>query len=101
MRLWNAHRRVYHKRKLLPSQILDLEKKQDGWRELVTEDVVKFVDELKAKNLAGGEEEQRKRISQITRDPAGFFSRPRNVPLVLRQQVYLYCSLSLLRVPHS
>ncbi len=93
MRLWNAHRRVFHKRKLPLLKRLALKNEPNGWRQLLTEDVIKFIVDLEWYNLAGSQKEQEQRISTITRDPANYFSRPKNVPLELRTQIYLYCAL--------
>lgn len=96
MRLWNAHKRVIHKLKQQSPKLERLQAKGDGWRKLLSEDVVKFVDDLESYNLAGSSEEQKERIGTILHDPARFFSRPKNVPLELRKQIYLYCSLASL-----
>jgi hypothetical protein len=94
MRLWNAHRRVFLKRQLPAEEIHRLEKTINGWRQILSDDVVKFIDDLDLENLAGSAEEREARIKTITRNPAEFFSRPRNVPLEMRKQVYLYgCNL--------
>jgi hypothetical protein len=104
MRLWNAHRRVLHKRVLPHNEILRVKNEPDGWRQLLAEDVVKFVDDLKENNLAGSKETERRRIKLILRDPAKFFCRPIHVPPELRKQIYLYASLfafCLLHVPYG
>lgn len=93
MRLWNAHQRVILKRKLPLQRLLRLEKKIDGWRQILSEDVIKYIDDLDMENLAGSAEERNTRITTITRNPAMFFSRPKNVPLEMRKQVYLYICL--------
>ena len=90
MRLWNAHRRVFLKRQLPSAEILRLENETNGWRQILSEDVVKFIDDLDLDGLAGSPEEREARIRTITRNPAQFFSRPKNVPLEMRKQVYLY-----------
>ena len=92
MRLWNAHRRVFYKKPIPYLHLLALEKSPNGWRKILTEDVVKFVDDLEEKNLAGSQDEQRHRIMLMLQDTPRFFSRPKNVPIELRKQIYLYDS---------
>ena len=78
MRLWNAHRPVKLKRQLSPNRLRRLENRLDGWRQILSDDVVKYIDDLDMENLAGSAEERQARIKVITRDPALFFSRPKN-----------------------
>jgi hypothetical protein len=94
MRLYNAHRPVFYKKRLPVEKILKLQNEPEGWRQFVNEDVVNFVDELEASGVAGTEEEQALRKKHLLRSPAAFFSRPKNVPLELRKQIYLYSSPS-------
>ncbi len=95
MRLWNAHRRVLHKNPLSPLQRLELLSTPDGWRKVLDEEVVKFVDDLKANNLAGAPEQQEQIVKQLLHNTPRFFSRPKNVPLELRKQIFLYCPFLL------
>lgn len=87
MRLWNAHRRIYQKRVKPWVEIKQLQGKQDGWRKILAEDVVKFVDDLQ-QNGASAETLQAA-IAGLVRDPSDYLSRPKNVPLELRKQIYL------------
>jgi hypothetical protein len=95
MRLFNAHRRVLHRRVLPPGQIQLLENGGDDWRNILKEDIVKFVDDLEATDAPPPQEWV---IKQLMGDPGRFFSRPKNVPLELRKQVYLYNFPSLLSI---
>lgn len=57
----------------------------DGiWRKYVSEDVAEFVDDMEAQGTKLLPEEQ---FAVIT-DPVKYFSRPQNVPGLLRKQVY-------------
>jgi hypothetical protein len=89
MRIWNAHRQVFLRRPLPTESIVSLKRQPNGWRKILSEDVVKFVDDLEAYGLAGSEEEQRKRIELLIRNPIVYFSQPKNVPIELRKQIYL------------
>jgi hypothetical protein len=90
MRLWNAHRRVYLQKQLPFADRVRLQREPLGWRKLLSEDVVKYVDSLKENRLAGTEEQQEKRIRCLLHNTPRFFSQPKNVPLEMRKQVYLY-----------
>jgi hypothetical protein len=89
MRLFNGHKRVLLKNKLSSEKFRRLKNEPYSWRKILTADVVKFVDDLEKNNLAGSKEDQKKRIRQLLHSPATFFSRPKNVPLELRKQIYL------------
>ena len=54
------------------------------WRNHVSEDVSQFVDDMEAQGTKLLPEER----LALLRDPARYFSRPQNVPVSLRQQVY-------------
>ena len=81
-RLWNAHKRIETGRTQSlqgwrPKALVESNK----WREMVTPDIVEYIDK------ANPSPEDRYRI---IRSPHWFFSRPRNVPVEFRKQVYLY-----------
>jgi hypothetical protein len=81
-RLWNAHKRIKTGRTHPPPEwpLKNLEEK-DEWRTLVTPDIVEYIDKAKP-----SPEDH----AQILRNPLKFFSRPKNVPVEFRKQVYLY-----------
>jgi hypothetical protein len=81
-RLWNAHKRIETGRTQslqgwCPKSLVESNK----WREMVTPDIVEYIDK------ANPSPEDRYRI---VRSPHWFFSRPGNVPVEFRKQVYLY-----------
>lgn len=53
----------------------------DNWRALVTPDIAEYIDTAKP-----SPEDH----AAILRNPHAFFSKPKNVPVVFRKQVYLY-----------
>lgn len=55
------------------------------WRKHVSQDVADFIDDMEAQGTKLLPEEQYALLS----DPVKFFSRPQNVPAILRKQVYL------------
>lgn len=72
------------------------------WRELVSEDVVNFVD-VNTSDAAENPQHAAVRdhkllpeeVGSLLRRPSQFFSRPENVPPLQRKQVYLYASRHL------
>lgn len=90
MRLFNGSRRVLHKRRLLPPAITNLQSQPDGWRQILNPDVAKFVDDLSVREPETAPERKTQVINQLIQSPAESFSRPNNVPLSLRKQIYLY-----------
>ena len=102
-RLWNAHKRIKTGQvKPLAGRLhglrpgmqeattkgMEVEQNQkqvpeedDRWREVVTPDIVEFIDKAKVSP---------EDLYRILRNPHQFFSRPRNVPVEFRKQVYLY-----------
>lgn len=86
-KLYNGKRRV--KSALgIRSQKIFAELQRDhlaqSWRTEVSEDVAQFVDDMEAQGTKLLPEEQ----SALLRSPAHYFSRPQNVPVNLREQVY-------------
>ena len=100
-RLWNAKRRIKSGRILAmkgdpssKSRELDIvhkDRDSQAWKKLVSEDVVKFIEDAKL-----SPSEQRRCVA----NPNAFFAYPNNVPNALRKQVYLYdcliCNLTML-----
>lgn len=54
------------------------------WRKYVSEDVVRFVDDMEAQGTKLLPEE----VLSLVKNPSRYFSRPQNVPTNLRKQVY-------------
>jgi len=81
-RLWNAHKRIKTgKTQPLPGRLPQKLEEDEKWREIVTPDIVEYIDKAKP---------SLEDCHQILRNSHKFFSRPRNVPVEFRQQVYLY-----------
>lgn len=81
-RLWNAHQRIKTGRtQCLPEWPPKKLEENDKWREVVTPDIVEYIDKAKPSTQDRYE---------ILRNPHKYFSRPRNVPAEFRKQVYLY-----------
>lgn len=86
-RLYNGHRRVKSAIGIQSTQAtaeLERDPLSQAWRSEVSKDVEQFVDDMEAQGTKLLPEEQR----QLLRGPAHYFSRPQNVPVNLRQQVY-------------
>ena len=101
MRLWNAHRRVFLRRHVRPEREKKLLAEPDGWRKIVSSDVRDWVDKLAKSHLADSPGAQRKRIIELVKDPARFFSIPKNVPKASRRQIYLSVNDLLLFSPFA
>lgn len=56
----------------------------EEWRKHVSEDVSRFIDDMEAQGTKLLPEER----LALLKNPARYFSRPQNVPIPLRQQVY-------------
>lgn len=86
-KLYNAKRRVKTALGVRSQKIL-AEIQQDhlsqAWRDEVSPDVAQFIDDMEAQGTKLLPEEQR----QLLQSPAHYFSRPQNVPVNLREQVY-------------
>jgi hypothetical protein len=81
-RLWNAHKRIKTGRTQPLPEWPPKDLEENGtWRELVTPDIVEYIDKAKPSPEDHAE---------ILRNPHKFFSRPKNVPVEFRKQVYLY-----------
>ena len=61
--------------------IVHKDRDSQAWKKLVSEDVVKFIEDAKL-----SPSEQRRCVA----NPNAFFAYPNNVPNALRKQVYLY-----------
>ena len=100
-RLWNAKRRIKSGRILAVKgeradknrglAIVQNDRDSQAWKKLVSEDVVKFIEDAKL-----SPSERRRCVA----NPNAFFAYPNNVPNALRKQVYLYvsfqCTLTML-----
>lgn len=86
-KLYNAKRRVKTALGVKSWKVLE-ELQRDhlsqSWRDEVSEDVKEFVDDMEAQGTKLLPEEQ----TALLRSPAHYFSRPQNVPVSLREQVY-------------
>lgn len=81
-RLWNAHKPIKTGRThRLPRWPLKRVEDSDNWRTWVTPDIVEHIDKAKPSPEDHAE---------ILQNPHAFFSKPRNVPVEFRKQVYLY-----------
>lgn len=96
-RLWNAKRRIKTGRILDPERTLKengrrvpgnvalnvvlQDRDSQAWKRLVSEDVVKFIEDAKLPPEAR---------NNCLANPTAFFAYPNNVPEALRKQVYLY-----------
>lgn len=71
--------------------IVQNDRDSQAWKKLVSEDVVKFIEDAKL-----SPSERRRCVA----NPNAFFAYPNNVPNALRKQVYLYdsfiCTLTML-----
>lgn len=85
--LYNAKRRILTSKPVWDKAVRFRLKENpfdETWRQHVSEDVTQFVDDMEAQGTKLLPEEKLALIS----NPAMYFSRPNNVPVNLRQQVY-------------
>ena len=86
-RLFNAKRRVLTSRPVWDQDVLGRLKENpfdETWRQHVSPDVIQFVDDMEAQGTKLLPEEKLALVSY----PPRYFSRPQNVPVSLREQVY-------------
>lgn len=98
-RLWNAKRRIKSGRILAMKgelatkdrelSVVQSDNRSQAWKQLVSEDVVKFIEDAKLPLS-----ERRKCVA----NPNAYFAYPNNVPNALRKQVYLYETLPYIRL---
>lgn len=86
-KLYNGKRRIQSALGIKSPEVL-AEIQRDpfsqSWRQEVSEDVAQFVDDMEAQGTKLLPEEQKALLTS----PAHYFSRPQNVPVNLREQVY-------------
>lgn len=91
--LYNAKRQIDSSRGLGPGAIKRLKDDEFwlGWRELVSQDVVDFVDNYEGRDTTGHPIREMNLADKLRlmESPARYFSRPQNVPERLRKQIYL------------
>jgi hypothetical protein len=100
-RLWNAKRRIKSGRildmkgalapKHIELAVLQKDKDSQAWKKLVSEDVVKFIEDAKL---------PMKERRACLANPNAYFAYPINVPDALRKQVYLYETLPCVLMPY-
>jgi len=85
--LYNAKRRILTSKPVWDRAVLSRLRENpfdETWRQHVSEDVAQFVDDMEAQGTKLLPEEK----LALVANPSQYFSRPHNVPLSLRKQVY-------------
>jgi len=85
--LYNAKRRILTSKPVWDKAVLARLRENpfdETWRQHVSQDVTQFVDDMEAQGTKLLPEEK----LALVANPAQYFSRPHNVPVNLRQQVY-------------
>lgn len=85
--LYNAKRRILVSKPVTDKGVLSRLRQNpfdETWRQHVSQDVTQFVDDMEAQGTKLLPEEKLALVS----NPAQYFSRPQNVPMNLREQVY-------------
>ena len=95
-RLWNAKRRIKVSQGLTKPQYLAYKRNPESknWRDQVSPDVAEFIDVNTSDSVADQAMRDHPLLPEekdrVLRNPARFFSRPYNVPVQQRKQVFLY-----------